>query len=88
MFKRSLVNCTLNLKKITLSNDQVSFFSKGGGVTNPPNIIIACARHGVKPAVVKLCLLFLVTCMHDAMQATCTLCAVWRTRDTVICGTE
>ena len=36
----------------------------------------------------KALLLFLVTCMHDAMQATCMLCAVWRTRDTVICGTE
>ena len=31
---------------------------------------------------------FLVTCMHDAMQAICMLCTVWRTRDTVICGTE
>ena len=36
----------------------------------------------------KALLLFLVTCMHDAMHATCMLCAVWRTRDTVICGTE
>ena len=36
----------------------------------------------------KALLLFLVTCMHDAMQAVCMLCAVWRTRDTVICGTE
>ena len=36
----------------------------------------------------KALLLFLVTCMHDAMHAVCMLCAVWRTRDTVICGTE
>ena len=36
----------------------------------------------------KALLLFLVTCMHDAMHAMCVLCAVWRTRDTVICGTE
>ena len=60
----------------------------GHSVTNPPNVMIACVRHGVKPAVVKALLLFLVTCMHDAMHATCMLCAVWRTRDTVICGTE
>ena len=33
-------------------------------------------------------LLFLVMCVHDAMQATCMLCAIWRTRDTVICGTD
>ena len=36
----------------------------------------------------KALLLFLVTCMHDAMHAMCMLCAIWRTRDTVICGTE
>ena len=57
-------------------------------VTNPLHVIIACTRHGVKPSSGKALLLFLVTCMHDAMQATCMLCAVWRTRDTVICGTE
>ena len=33
-------------------------------------------------------LLFLVTCMHDAMQAMCMLCAIWRTADTVTCGTK
>ena len=53
-----LANCTSNWKKITLSNDQVPFFSKGGGVTNPLNVMIACARHGVKPAVVKHCCYF------------------------------
>ena len=36
----------------------------------------------------KALLLFLVTCMHDAMHAVCMLCAIWRTRDIVICGTE
>ena len=43
------------------------FSLRGGGVTNPLNVIIACARHGVKPAAVKALLLFLVTCLHDAM---------------------
>ena len=33
-------------------------------------------------------LLFLVTCMHDAMQAMCILSAIWRTTDTVTCGTK
>ena len=33
-------------------------------------------------------LLFLVTCMHDAMQAMCMLCVIWRTADTVTCGTK
>ena len=28
------------------------------GVTNPLHVIIACARHGVKPAVVKHCCYF------------------------------
>ena len=55
---------------------------------NPLYVIIACTRHGVKPAVVKALLLFLVTCMHDVMHAVCMLCAIWRTTDTVICGTE
>ena len=36
----------------------------------------------------KALLLFLVTCMHDVMHAVCMLCAIWRTTDTVICGTE
>ena len=36
----------------------------------------------------KALLLFLVTCMRDVMHAVCMLCAVWRTTDTVICGTE
>ena len=36
----------------------------------------------------KALLLFLVMCMHDVMHAVCMLCAVWRTTDTVICGTE
>ena len=31
-------------------------------------------------------LLFLVMCMHDAMQAMCMLCAIGRTADTVTCG--
>ena len=57
-------------------------------VMNPLYVIIACTRHGVKPAVVKALLLFLVTCMHDVMHAVCMLCAIWRTTDTVICGTK
>ena len=36
----------------------------------------------------KALLLFLVTCMHDVMHAVCMLCAIWRTTDTVTCGTE
>ena len=55
---------------------------------NPLYVMTACARHGAKPVVVKHCCYFLVTCMHDAMHAVCMLCAIWRTRDTVICGTE
>ena len=37
---------------------ELSTLVKAWHVTNPPNIIIACARHGVKPAVVKHCCYF------------------------------
>ena len=56
-------------------------------VTNPLSVDSMCEVQR-KASSGKALLLFLVTCMHDVMHAVCMLCAVWRTTDTVICGTE
>ena len=73
---------------IPSSNDQVSFFSKGGRCHKPTECYNCMCEARRKASSGKALLLFLVTCMHDARQATTMLCAIWRTRDTVICGTE